>query len=87
MIESRTTGRFWDALADLPDEVKQEAKAAYRLFRNNPAHPSLRFKKLEGEDHIYSVRIGAGYRALGAMKGNRMVWFWIGSHADYDRKV
>jgi hypothetical protein len=74
-------------LADLPDGVKQEAKAAYRLFRNNPAHPSLRFKKLEGEDHIYSVRIGAGYRALGAMKGNRMVWFWIGSHADYDRKV
>jgi hypothetical protein len=74
-------------LADLPDEVKQEAKAAYRLFRNNPAHASLRFKKLEGEDHIYSVRIGAGYRALGAMKGSRMVWFWMGSHADYDRKV
>jgi hypothetical protein len=87
LTESRTTGRFWDAFADLPDEVKQEAKAACRLFRNNPAHSSLRFKKLEGEDHIYSVRIGVGYRALGAMKGNRMVWFWIGSHADYDRKV
>ena len=87
MIESRTNRRFWDALADLPDGVKQEAKAACRLFRNNPAHPSLRFKKLEGEDHIYSVRIGVGYRALGAIKGNRMVWFRIGSHADYDRKV
>jgi len=71
----------------LPDGIKQEAKEAYRLFQNDPAHPSLHFKKLEGEDQIYSVRIGLGYRALGAMKGNRVVWFWIGSHADYDRKL
>jgi hypothetical protein len=47
----------------------------------------LHFKKLEGEDRIYSVRIGLGYRALGAMKGNRVVWFWIGSDAEYDRRV
>ena len=87
MIESRTTRRFWEAFAHLPDGVRQEAKEAYRLFQNNPAHPSLHFKKLEGEDQVYSVRIGLGYRALGAMKGNRVVWFWIGSHADYDRKL
>ncbi len=71
--------------ADLPPEVQQEAKRAYRLFRANPAHPGLRFKKLEGEDDIFSVRIGLAYRALAVMKGNRVVWFWIGSHADYDR--
>jgi hypothetical protein len=45
------------------------------------------FKKMEGQDSIYSVRIGLGYRALGAMEGSRVVWFWMGSHADYDRKV
>ena len=87
MIESRTTRRFWRLFADLSPEVQQEAKRAYRLFRANPAHPSLRFKKLEGEEDIYSVRIGLGYRALAVMKGNRIVWFWIGSHADYDRLV
>ncbi len=87
MIESRTTQQFWDAFAGLPPEAQQQAKSAYRLFRNNPAHRSLRFKKLEGEDHTYSVRIGLGYRALGAMKGNRIVWFWIGSHQDYDRMI
>jgi len=65
LIQSRATRRFWDAFADLPEGVKQEAKAAYRLFRNNQAHPSLHFKKLEGEDQICSVRIGLGYRALG----------------------
>jgi hypothetical protein len=28
------------------------------------------------------VRIGIGYRAL----GDRILWFWIGSHAQYDRQ-
>ena len=34
---------------------------------------------------VYSVRIGRGWRALGYMTDNSMVWFWIGSHAEYDR--
>ena len=71
--------------SDLPPEVQAEAKRAYRLFQNNPAHPGLYFKKVGGEDPIYSARIGLGYRALGVMRGNRVVWFWIGGHAEYDR--
>jgi hypothetical protein len=31
------------------------------------------------------VRIGLGYRALGIRTGDEVVWFWIGSHADYDQ--
>jgi hypothetical protein len=42
---------------------------------------------VEGEENIYSVRIGIGYRALGVWKGDRILWFWIGSHAQYDRQV
>jgi len=61
--------------------------SAYRLFRSNLAHPSLQFKKLEGEDNIYSARIGLGYRALALMKKDRVIWYWIGSHSDYDRLV
>jgi hypothetical protein len=71
--------------ADLPAETQQEAKRAYRLFRANPAHPSLHFKKLEGEDGIYSVRVGLGYRAMAVMRGSCVVWYWIGNHAEYDR--
>ena len=87
MIESRTSRRFWRAFARLPRRIKDDAKAAYRKFRENPYYPSLHFKKLEGEDQIYSVRISLGYRALGVMMGNRVVWFWIGSHADYDLEI
>jgi len=88
LIESRTTRQFWNAFVELPADVKAAAQSAYRLFRDNPAHPSLHFKKLEGQDQIYSVRIGLNYRALGVMRDSGgIVWFWIGSHADYDRLV
>jgi hypothetical protein len=84
LIPSRTTRQFWRLFFDLPSEVQRDAKRAYGLFQSNPAHPSLHFKKLEGEDDIYSARIGLGYRALAAVKKDRIVWYWIGSHSDYD---
>ena len=67
--------------------MQRDAKQAYRLFRTNPAHLGLQFKKLEGEDDIYSVRIGLGYRALAVLSSDGVVWYWIGSHAEYDRLV
>jgi hypothetical protein len=86
-MHSRTTRQFWRLFSDLPADVQRDAKRAYALFRSNPAHPGLQFKKLEGEDDIYSVRIGLEYRALAVMKKDRVVWYWIGSHAEYDRLV
>lgn len=85
MIQSRTTRRFWRLFSDLPVEVQQEARRAYQLFQTNSAHPGLRFKKLEGEDDVYSARVGLDYRALAVIKKDRVVWYWIGSHAEYDR--
>jgi hypothetical protein len=51
------------------------------------SHPGLHFKKLEGGDSTYSGRIGLAYRALAALNGDRVVWYWIGSHSEYDRLV
>jgi len=87
LIRSRTTRRFWRLFRDLPADVQRDAQQAYRLFRANPVHPGLQFKKLEGEDDIYSARIGLDYRALAAMRKDRIVWYWICSHADYYRLV
>jgi hypothetical protein len=86
-VRSRLTRRFRRAFADLPDEVKEHARDAYRRFRDNPDHPSLRFKRVHPTDPIYSVRIGRGYRAVGAMEGDTIYWYWIGSHADYDHLI
>jgi hypothetical protein len=86
-VESRTTRRFWRLFAALSSDVQKDAKRAYQIFQENPGHPGLQFKKLEGYDDVYSARIGLAYRTLAVVKGDRVVWFWIGSHADYDRLV
>ena len=86
-MTSRITRRFRRAFAELPDDVKEQARDAYRLFRGNPYHPSLRFKQVHPIAPIYSVRIGLGYRAVGIREGDTIDWYWIGSHADYNRLV
>jgi hypothetical protein len=43
---------------------------------------SLHFKPLFSD--IWSVRINQSYRALGRRRGNLIVWFWIGTHSEYD---
>ena len=82
---SRTSSRFWDAYVDLPEEVKRRARRAYQLFEEDPRHPSLRFKRVHSSVPIYSVRITRDYRAVGVRDEEAIIWFWIGSHADYDR--
>jgi hypothetical protein len=65
--------------------VKRHARRAYRLFKQNPHHPTLHFKQVHPTEPIWSVRIAGGYRAVGVRAEDEIVWYWIGSHADYDR--
>ncbi len=73
-----------DCFAGLPEEVREQARRAYRLWRANPSHPGLRFKPIRGHVGLYSMRVGRGWRALGRLEGDTVTWFWIGSHAEYD---
>ena len=72
-------------LATLPADIRQLARETYRRFDQNPAYPSLHFKKVHPIRPIYSVRISIDYRAIGELDGNDMVWFWIGPHGEYDK--
>ena len=82
---SKTTKRFREALAGLPKDIQQRTKDCYKLFAQNPKHPSLRFKKVHTTEPVYSARINIDYRALCIVDGKEVVWFWIGSHAEYDK--
>jgi len=84
-VKSQTTRSFWRHYWALPPEIRQHARQAYKLWRDNPAHPSLFFKRVKGSQPVYSVRIGLGYRALGLLKGDTVTWFWVGTHDEYDR--
>jgi hypothetical protein len=69
----------------LPAPVRRSAQEAYTHFAANPQHPSLHFKPLQGFTDVWSVRITQSYRAVGKRIGDRIIWYWIGSHADFDR--
>jgi hypothetical protein len=75
---------FWDAYSRLPAPVRALADKNYELLKADPQHPSLHFKKV---GRFWSVRVGLRYRALAAEVDDGMLWFWIGSHADYDALV
>jgi hypothetical protein len=64
--------------------VQAQARLAYRLFRDDPFHPLLQFKRVHPALPIYSARVGFGYRAVATWQADLVIWFWIGSHADYD---
>jgi hypothetical protein len=86
-LTSKTTRSFRQNLGGLPEEVRKQARSAYLLFRDNPRHPSLQFKLVHATLPIYSARVSRDYRAVGVLTGGLIVWFFIGSHADYDRLV
>jgi hypothetical protein len=83
-VRSILTDDFLACFAKLPDQVKEQARKAYRLWKANPQHPGLQFKRVSQLDPLYSVRIGRSWRALGLLEQGSISWIWIGSHADYD---
>ena len=86
-MRSSRTRAFWQKFVELPLRIKETAKKNYELWKQNPFHPSLEFKLVLPKENIWSVRIGIGWRALGVMKADekKIVWFWVGSHAEYDK--
>jgi len=76
------TPDFWYYYRQLPNEIQELADRFYELLKQDSRYPSLHFKKV---GPFWSVRIGIHYRALAVEENGEMVWFWIGSHAEYDR--
>jgi hypothetical protein len=84
-VQSHTTEEFRTLLSAAPAAVQTKAQTAYRLWTENPAHPSLRYKKVHGALAVYSVRIDLDWRAVGVLKNGVMIWFWIGPHSEYEK--
>lgn len=83
-MKHRAHARFWHCYRSLPKDLQDLADRSYALLRENPSHPSLHFKKV---GLFWSSRVGLHYRALALEAEQELVWFWIGSHAEYDKLV
>ncbi|HLY28929.1 MAG TPA: hypothetical protein VKQ72_21460 [Aggregatilineales bacterium] len=87
-MKSKITKEFRELLNQLPLETRRQAYAAYRLFKANPYHAGLHFKRVITDPPIYSARVGLHHRVVGVRRSSdTIVWFWIGTHAEYDKNL
>ncbi len=80
-MNHHATPDFWTCYRALPEAIQELADKAFHLLKDNPEHPSLHFKKV---GRFWSARVGRHHRALAVEAADGLVWFWIGTHADYD---
>lgn len=86
-MTSRTTKRFRKLLTDLPPHVQKQAREAYIAWADDPWQPKLQFKQIHGSRPIFSARIGIDWRAVCIRSDDNALWYFIGSHADYDKLI
>lgn len=79
-----TSPAFWACYKALPKPVQRLADKSFSLLKKDPFHPSFYFKKV---GRFRAVRVGLFYRALGVDIAEGVLWFWIGSHTDYDNLI
>ncbi len=84
-MKSHTTSKFNNLFRMLPTHIQKLARKNYLLWRDNPGHPGLDFKPVNKSRSAYSIRIGIGWRAVGAKKDDCIIWLWIGSHEEYNK--
>ena len=75
---------FWFHYRLLPAAIQDIADRNFAILKENPRHPSIRLKKV---GPLWSARVGISYRALGRDRDEGIVWFWIGTHAEYDELI
>jgi hypothetical protein len=86
-VKSLATTRFWQLYSQLPEVIRSLADKNYKLWQQDTRHPSLHFKRVKGSQELYSIHIGAHYRAVARVKGDVAQWVWIGTHEEYNGLV
>ena len=84
-MNSRATRRFWQLYGELPARIREAADKQFVLWRENPRHRPLRFKRIR--DNLWSGRVTDDFRALATIDGDTWLWFWIGPHDEYERLI
>lgn len=84
-VNKRTRG-YKNQLASLPPQVQAQAQRTFERFLKD--HDSVDFQnygKVSRPD-MWRVEVGNRYRAIGRqIAANAMLWWWIGSHEDYNK--
>ena len=75
---------FWKLYDGLPTTIQEVADKNFELLKADSKHPSLHLKQV---GKYWSVRVGRKYRAMGVDIDEGILWFWIGTHSEYDKMI
>ena len=85
-MTSRVVPEFWELYKQFPPDVQLAARKAYERFSKNPAHPGLRLERLRSDQRAWSIRVTRDVRAVALRRGDDWLWFWIGTHREFDKR-
>jgi hypothetical protein len=77
----RAARSFWRSYRQLSKTVQKLADKNFQLLKADPYHPSIHLKTV---GKYWSARVGAQHRALAIEVDQDLIWFWIGTHAEYN---
>ena len=78
------SSRFWSCYDRLPAQTRAQADKQFELLKRDSSHPSVRLKKV---GRFWSARVDSGIRALAVEHDGKLIWFWIGSHGEYEQLI
>jgi hypothetical protein len=87
------TKEFREQFGRLPDVIQRLADRAFATFVQDPSHSALRHHSLDENKRgqhrpgSFSVSISMQYRAIYTIDGDTNVWYWIGTHSEYNTFV
>jgi len=88
VLQNYFSKKFSGFYQKLPLYVQKQADRAFEHFLLDTRYPSLEFKCVDQTEQEYAIRINKkGYRALGYLQGDTIVWKWIGPHDEYIRRI
>ncbi len=88
--KNRRTKEFRKLFDALPKNTQELATAAFDLFVKNPSHPSLGHHELDDNKRgqhrngSYAVHVSRRWCAIYVVVEGVNLWYWIGSHEDYN---
>ncbi len=75
---------FWKSYKQLTPAHQKLADKYFQLLKSDPRHPSLHLKKV---GRFWSARVGKKHRTVAVETEAGLIWFWIGTHREYDKLI
>jgi addiction module RelE/StbE family toxin len=83
MPKIKFSRRFLKTFARLPKAVQEKIKKQIELLAENPRHPSLQTKPVQGAEGIYEARVDLDYRMTFEREADdTLVLRVVGKHDD-----